>query len=261
VYLYTTDAEAQYTFIDAAKAKGYDVLNMDGQLDMHFINYLESKKTDIHFARVDSDVVDKLIQKDDHLPTNLPQEQQDDMREVFEGVLPKSGHFYVTYESLGEQASPMLITQSEFMRRMKDMSAMGGGGMNFYGTMPDSYNLVVNTDHALVKKVIGEKEVELSETLKKINSELAPVEAALKTLEESLKDKKDEEIEQAQKDRRTELQKQEEDLRNDKKETLNAYGKNHDLSRQLVDLALLANNMLKGEALNRFIRRSVNLIQ
>jgi molecular chaperone HtpG len=263
VALYTTDADAQYTFIEAAKAKGYDVLNMDGQLDMHFINYLESKKPDIHFTRVDSDVIDRLIQKDDHLPTTLPQEQQDDMRGVFEALLPQSGHFNVSYESIGEQASPMLITQNEFMRRMKDMSAMGGGGgggMNFYGTLPDSYNLVVNTDHALVKKVIGEKDSNLGEELKKLSSELTPVETELKSLNDTLKDKKEDEIEQAQKDKRTDLQKQEEDIRNRRKEALNAYGKQHDLSKQLVDLALLANNMLKGEDLNRFIRRSVEMI-
>ncbi|MDR3093832.1 MAG: molecular chaperone HtpG [Bacteroidales bacterium] len=260
VALYTTDVDAQYTFIEAAKAKGYDVLNLDGQLDMHFINYLESKKSDIRFTRVDSDVIDRLIQKDDHLPVTLPQDQQDDMRSVFEALLPQNGHFNVSYESIGEQASPMLITQNEFMRRMKDMSAMGGGGMNFYGTLPDSYNLVVNTDHPLVKKVIGEKDNSLGEELEKLSSELTPVETELKSLKDSLKDKKEDEIEQTQKDKRTDLQKQEDDIRNRRKEALTAYGKQNDLSKQLVDLALLANNMLKGEDLNRFIRRSVEMI-
>jgi molecular chaperone HtpG len=261
VYLYTTDADAQYSFIETAKNKGYDVLKLDGQLDMHFVNQLESKHNDIHFARVDSDVIDRLIQKEDQLQSNLPKEEQDDMREVFEALLPQSGHFYISYESMGEQAQPMVITQSEFMRRMKDMSAMGGGGMNFYGTMPDSYNLVVNTDHTLVKKVIGGKDADMCETLQKINNELASVTAELETLNETLKDKKEEEIEQAPKDQRTDLQEKETAIRNSKKTTLNEYGKNHELARQIVDLALLANNMLKGEDLNRFIRRSVEMIK
>ncbi len=261
VYLYATDVQAQYSFIEAAKAKGYDVLNLDGQLDIHFVNYLESKKTDIHFARVDSDVVDRLIQKDDHKPTTLPQDDQEDMREVFEPLLPSTGHFLVSYESMGEQAQPMVITQSEFMRRMKDMSAMGGGGgMNFYGSMSDSYNLVINTDHPLVKKVIGEKNNDLGEQIKNFNTELDPIDKELSALNESLKGKKDEEIEQAQKDQREALTKKEEEIRNHKKSALNAYGKSNELARQLIDLALLANNMLKGEDLNKFLRRSVDMI-
>jgi molecular chaperone HtpG len=261
VCLYTTDTEAQYSFIETAGAKGYDVLNLDGQLDMHYINYLESKKTDIHFARVDSDVIDRLIRKEDQLQTNLPQEQQDDMRNVFEVLLPQSGNFYISYESMGEQAQPMIITQAEFIRRMKDMSALSGGGMNFYGAMPDSYNLVVNTDHSLIQKLIGEKDAGTGGELEKINENLTPVQEELKTLNESLKDKKEEEIDQFQKDKRSELQKKEDEILGNKKEILNTYGKNNILARQLVDLALLANNMLKGEDLNRFIRRSVDIIK
>ncbi len=263
VYLYATDIQAQYSFIEAAKAKGYDVLNMDGQLDIHFINYLESKNSDAQYARVDSDVVDRLIQKDNHQASTLPQADQDDMRDVFEPLMPSSaGHFFVAYESMGEQAQPMVITQSEFMRRMKDMSAMGGGGgMNFYGQMPDSFNLVVNTDHPLVKKVIAEKEGDLGEQLKTISGEMEPVSTELNTLKEQIKDKKEEEIDQAQKDKRDELEKTEDGIRNKKKNTLTEYGKTNQLARQLVDLALLANNMLKGEELNKFIRRSVDMIK
>jgi len=262
VYLYATDVQAQYSFIEAAKSKGYDVLNLDGQLDVHFINHYESKNSDIRYARVDSDVIDRLIQKDDRLETTLPQVEQDDMREVFEPLIPSStGHFYVTYESMGEQAQPMVIIQSEFMRRMKDMSALGSGGMNFYGTMPDSFNLVVNTDHLLVKKVIAEKDGDLGEQLKAIAVELEPVNAELNTLREQLKGKKEEEIEQAQKDKRDELEDKEEEIRNNKKNVLAEYGKTNQLARQLVDLALLANNMLKGEELNKFIRRSVDMIK
>jgi molecular chaperone HtpG len=262
VILYTTDIDAQYTFIEAAKNKGYDVLHLDGQLDMHFINYLESKKTDFRFARVDADVIDNLIRKDDHLPTTLPQEQQNDLRDLLENLLPQNGgHFFVSCESMGEQAVPMLITQSEFIRRMKDMSAMGGGSAGFYGVMPDSYNLVVNADHPLVKKLVGEKDADVGEELKKIDAELSPVETELQTLNDSFKGKKEEEWEQAQKDRRTELQTQADAIRNRRKEALKTYGKQHSLPKQLVDLALLANNMLKGEDLSRFIRRSVEMIE
>ena len=262
VYLYATDVQAQYSFIEAAKSKGYDVLNLDGQLDIHFINFVEGKKTDLHFARVDSDVVDRLILKDDHIASTLPQAEQEDMREVFNPLVASSaGHFYVTYESMGERAQPTVITQSEFMRRMKDMSAIGGGGMNFYGTMPDSFNLVVNTDHPLVKKLIAEKDSDLSGQLKTVADELAPVSAELNALKEQFKDKKDEEIEQAQKDRREDLEKKEDEIRDNKKSILAEYGKNNRLARQLTDLALLANNMLKGEELNKFIQRSVEMIQ
>ena len=263
VYLYATDVQAQYSFVEAAKAKGYDVLNLDGQLDVHFANFLESKKSDIQFARVDSDVVDRLIQKEERLESTLPKTEQEDMREVFTPLMPASaGYFHVTYENMGEQAQPMVITQSEFMRRMKDMSALGGGrGMDFYGVMPDSYNLVVNTDHPLVKKAIAAKDSELGEQLKAINDELSPVSIELKALQEQLKDKKEEEIEQAQNDRRNELEEKEEKLYDNKKELLVNFGTKNMLVRQLTDLALLANNMLKGEELNNFIRRSVEIIQ
>jgi molecular chaperone HtpG len=262
VYLYATDVQAQYSFIEDAKAKGYDVLNLDGQLDIHFVNFIESKKSDIQFARVDSDVVDRLIQKDDHIASTLPKDEQDDMREVFNPLMPQSaGYFHVTYESMGERAQPMVITQSEFMRRMKDMSAMGSGGMNFYGTMPDSFNLVVNTDHPLVKKLIAEKDNETGEQLKVIATELEPVSADLNALREQLKGKKDEEIEQAQRDKREELENKEDEIRDKKKNLLSEYGKSNQLARQMVDLALLANNMLKGEELNKFIRRSVEMIK
>ena len=262
IYLYATDVQTQYSFIETAKTKGYDVLNLDGQLDIHFINFLESKNSDIRFARVDSDVIDRLIQKNDHLATTLPQAEQDDMREVFEPLMPSSaGYFHVAYEGMGELAQPMVITQSEFMRRMKDMSAMsGGGGMNFYGTMPDSFNLVVNTDHPLVKKVIAEKDSSMGEQLKAIDGELEPVTKELNALKEQLKGKKEEEIEQAQRDKRDELEDREDEIRNNKKNMLAEYGKTNQLARQLVDLALLANNMLKGEELDKFIRRSVEMI-
>jgi molecular chaperone HtpG len=263
VYLYANDVQAQYTFIEAAKNKGYDVLNLDGQLDVHFINHLESKNSDLRFSRVDSDVIDRLIQKEDHLATTLPQDEQDDMREVLEPLIPSSaGNFYVSYESMGERAQPMVITQSEFMRRMKDMSALsGGGGMNFYGTLPDSFNLVVNTDHPLVKKVIAEKDGNLGEQLKTITGQLEPVAKELDALKEQLKGKKEEEIDQTQKDKRNDLENKEEEIRNNKKDVLGEYGKTNQLARQLVDLALLANNMLKGEELNKFICRSVDMIK
>ena len=263
VYLYATDMLSQYTFIETAKAKGYDVLNLDGQLDIHFINFRESKNSDVRYARVDSDVIDRLIQKDDRKATILPQAEQEEMKEVIQHLMPSSeGYFYVTCEDLGELSQPMIITQSEFMRRMKDMSAIGGsGGMNFYGTMPNSFNFAVNTDHPLVKKLIAEKNSDLGEHLNTFSAELEPLSAELNTLREQIKGKKEDEIDQIQKDRRDELEEKEAEIGSNKKKLLAEYGKNSQLARQLVDLALLANNMLKGEELNKFICRSVDMIK
>jgi len=263
VYLYATDVLSQYSFIETAKTKGYDVLNLDGQLDIHFINFRESKNSDVRYARVDSDVIDRLIQKDDRKATILPQAEQEEMKEIIQHLMPSSeGYFYVTCEDLGELSQPMIITQSEFMRRMKDMSAIGGsGGMNFYGTMPNSFNFAVNTDHPLVKKLIAEKNSDIGEHLNTFSAELEPVSAELNTLREQIKGKKEDEIDQIQKDRRDELEEKEAEIGSNKKKLLAEYGKNSQLARQLVDLALLANNMLKGEELNKFICRSVDMIK
>jgi molecular chaperone HtpG len=167
----------------------------------------------------------------------------------------------VVFENLSETAQPMMITQSEFMRRMKDMSAMGGGGMNFYGELPDSYNLVVNANHPLVKKMIDGKEAAVGEAIKPIRTQIETFEKELEEVEKSVKGKKDEEIDQSTKDKRDEIEKKIEETRKQKEEVLLNYGKNNDLVKQMIDLALLSNNMLKGEDLTRFIRRSVDLIK
>lgn len=261
IYLYTTNPVDQHTFIDAAKNKGYDVLIMDGQLDMHFINQAESKFKESRFTRVDADIVEKLIQKDDMEEVKLSAEQQEELRPVIQSQLKKNDHFYVVFENLSETAQPMMITQSEFMRRMKDMSAMGGGGMGFYGELPDSYNLVVNASHPLVKKVIEGKDAAVGESIKPVKAQIETLEKELEEIQKELKDKKEEEIDQASKDKRSDLEKKIEETRKQKEEILSGYGKDNELVKQMIDLALLSNNMLKGEDLTKFIRRSVDLIK
>lgn len=260
VYLYATNPVEQHSFIDSAKSKGYDVLVMDGQLDAHYINHLETKFKDSRFTRVDADIISKLIEKDTLEESKLSLSEQDDIRPMFNALLPDKANFQVQFESLSSTDSPMIITQSEFMRRMKDMAQVGGGAMSFYGTLPDSYNLVVNTNHPLVNEVILNKTKDLSKELGKFDEELTPLKQEQDRLESELKDKKDEEISQEQKDKREELEKKLEDIRSRRTEVLKAYGLKNNLAKQLVDLALLANNMLKGEELTRFIKRSVDLI-
>jgi len=261
IYLYTTDPVSQHTFIDSAKNKGYDVLVMDGQLDMHFINQLESKFKESRFTRVDSDIVDKLIQKEDVQDVKLSQEQQEDMRPVIKSQLTGSDDFYIVFENLSEKDQPMVITQSEFMRRMKDMSAMGGGPASFYGELPDSYNLVVNANHPLIKKVIEHKDQQVTDKLKPIKEQISSLSKEKADFESSIKNKKEEELSQEQKDKREDYQKKQEEFTKQKEEILSAYGKNDALVKQLIDLALLSNNMLKGEELTQFIRRSVDMIK
>lgn len=261
VYLYATDAEEQYTYIQAAKDKGYDVLLMDGQLDTHFINHLEQKHSDHKFLRVDSDVIDKLIQKDEVKASDWTEGEQEEMRDVFNAQLPKEGGMYlVNFEALGENADPVVITRSEFMRRMKEMAAMNPG-MGFYGAMGDQFTLVVNTDHKLVKGVLEDERTVMSEKLNPINAEIKDVEAKKAEIDALNKDKKEEEIPQVDKDRKKEYSEQLEKLRKDKQVLLQEYGKGNQIVGQLIDLALLANGLLKGEALNRFVKRSVELIK
>ena len=260
VYLYATDVEKQYSFIENAKAKGYDVLEMEGQLDTHFINFLEQKFENSHFARVDADIIDKLIQKEDKEETQLSQDEQDELSSIFKSQLPDTGNFTVTFEPLNKKEEPLTITQSEFMRRMKDMAELGGGPMQFYGQMPDSYNLVVNTNHRLIEKIRTAKEDELGDELKKINQEIKPLQDEKARINKANEDKKEEEMPQADKDNLKDLDEQIQEQQNLKENKLKDFAKEHKLVKQLIDLALLANNMLKGEALNRFVKRSVDLI-
>jgi molecular chaperone HtpG len=261
IYLYATDKDKQFTFIENAKAKGYDVLIMDGQLDTHFINHIEQKMTNARFLRVDSDVIDKLINKEDREESKLSDEEKQQLTHMFESQLPKGANYSVVFENLKETDDPIIITQSEFMRRMKDMAAMGGGGMNFYGELPDSYNLVINSNHRLVEKIVEQKEKKVGTRVSKLNDELNPYIEEKKTLEKAKEGKKEEEIPQADKDNLADIEKKIDALSTNKKDILSKYGSENKYVKQLIDLALLANNMLKGEDLTRFVKRSVDLIK
>lgn len=261
VFLYATDVKEQYTYIETAKGKGYDVLLMDGQLDTHFINHLEQKNSDHRFVRVDSDVIDKLIPKEETKEVALSHEEQEELRAVFTSQLPKEeGMFMVNFEAMGENGDPVIVTRSEFMRRMKEMAAMNPG-MGFYGAMGDQYTLVVNTDHKLVNAILENEKKEMSAQLEPINFEIKETEKKQAELDELNKGKKDEEIPQVDKDRKSEYSKTIADLNKQKNSLLEEYGKGNKVVGQLIDLALLANGLLKGEALNKFVKRSVELIK
>lgn len=259
IYLYSTDTQEQFSFIEDAKNHGYDVLLMDGQLDPHVINHFESKFKESRFVRVDSDVVDKLIMKEDKKPISLSYDEQAELRNVFEGA-SDSSKFWVQFEDLGETASPVVITRSEFIRRMKDMAAMSGAA-GFYGNMPETMNLVVNVSHPLVKSVIDSKNSEVGTKIKELNEQAEPLKSKLDELKKLHDKKKDDEIPQAEKDEQMDLEKKIEEFNSSKTDVLKAFGKDQKLVKQLIDLALLANNMLKGEELSKFVKRSVELIK
>lgn len=259
VYLYSTSKTDQYTYIEKAKSKGYDVLLLDGQLDVHLINQLETKFKDSRFVRVDSDVIDKLIQKEEKRDSKLTPDQQEDLKSVF-NVKVKSKELYnVVVETLDENDAPVIITQSEFMRRMKDMSQIGGG-MNFYGELPDSYNLVVNPNHPLIIKISEDLHAGEGERLKDNKTELTRIREEISFMEKEHSKKKTEEISQVEKDDLEKLRKELETKEAARKEILESYGMNNRVVKQLIDLALLANNMLRGEELSTFVKRSVDLL-
>ena len=259
VYLYSTNKTDQYTYIEKAKSKGYDVLNLDGQLDIHLINHLETKLKDSRFVRVDSDVIDKLIHKEDPKASKLSQVQQDDLKSVF-NVRVKSKEIYnAVPETLDENDAPVIITQSEFMRRMKEMSQLGGG-MNFYGELPDSFNLVVNVNHPLVVKISDDLQAQEGTKLQENNTEREKLIEEISFMEKDHNKKKTEEVSQIEKDDLEKLRKELETLESVRKDILENYGSNNKIVKQLIDLALLANNMLKGEDLSTFVKRSVELI-
>lgn len=262
VYLYATDKEAQYSYIDTAVSRGYDVLLMNGQLDPHFIGMLEQKLEKIRFVRVDSDLIDKLIKKSDTTSnTALDEQQRDMMTSVFKSQIPamEKSDFLVMFEPVGATAQPIVITQNEFMRRMKDMAAIQSG-MAFYGELPDSYNLIVNTDHPLSQKVIADTESACKSELTPILDELKTVNEEIERLQEAKKDKKDDEIPVADKEALKHAEEKAKELRAKESDILKTYADRTPLVRQLVDLALLSNNMLKGEALSKFIKRSVEML-
>ncbi len=261
VYLYATNAETQFSFIEAARNKGYDVLLMDDVLATPLLNLFEQKYPESHFVRVDADVVEKLIVKGDEDHSSLTTEEKNELSPIFQSIIPKErGQFIIDFQTLGETASPMVITQNEFMRRMKDMSKMQSG-MSFYGEMPDSYNLVVNLSHPLVKKVIGEKDVQLQHVLTGFQLEFAKLNEQKANLEKLKEGKKEEEIPQEEKDLLNETRESISRVEGEKRTKLEQFGSTNPLANQLVDLAFLANNMLKGEALANFVKRSIELIQ
>ena len=262
VYLYATDKEEQYSYIKAAQDKGYSVLLLDGQLDVPTIQTLEQKFEKSRFTRVDSDIIDRLIVKSDAPKNNLSEEQSDNLSAVFRTQLPKldKTEFMVQVDALGAEARPVVITQNEYMRRMKDMSKFQAG-MGFYGQMPDSFNLVLNSDHPLVKKVLGDSESATAEALKPIIAELKGQEARLAAIRQQQDKKKYDEITQEEKDQKAEAEKAVQAEKDKKTAVIADYAKGNSIVHQLIDLALLQNGMLKGEALDRFLKRSVDLIQ
>jgi molecular chaperone HtpG len=259
IYLYSTNKTDQYTYIDKAKTKGYDVLLLDGQLDVHLINHLEGKLKDTRFVRVDSDVIDKLIRKEEGKTSKLTDQQQEDLKSVFQGQLKIKDHYVVVFESLDETDAPVIITRSEYMRRMKEMSQLGGG-MGFYGDLPDSYNLVINGRHNLIEKLSEEITASLGPELTGNDSERSRLKEEIEFMEKEQKKKKEDEISQFEKDDLEKLRKELDTIVNKRKELLEGYGNEKKIVKQLIDLALLANNMLKGEELSLFVKRSVELL-
>ena len=261
VYLYTNSKDDQYSYIQAAKDKGYNVLMMDGQLDTHVIGQMEQKFEKTRFVRVDSDTIENIIRKEDSGKVSLTDEQQKALTEVFKTSMPKldKAEFMVTFEALGENANPVMLTQSEYMRRMREMSAMQPG-MSFYGEMPDSYSLVLNTDHVLVKKVLTETEQACNEQLSPIANDLKGWKTRQADLRDTQGKKKQEEITTQEKEDLEATDRKIEELDSQYNTILASYAPNNKLINQLIDLALLSNGMLKGEALSKFIKRSVQLI-
>lgn len=261
IYLYANNLDEQYTYIDAAKNKGYNVLLMDGQLDVPMINMLEQKFEKSHFTRVDSDIVDRLIMKEDQKGEELPHDKQEVLSSLFKGQMPKvkKTEFHVEAHALGENNAPIVITQAEYMRRMKDMASIQPG-MSFYGEMPDMFNLVLNSDHRLIKQVLSDAETACAEKLVPVESEIAMLTLRRNELQKAQEGKKDEEIPTAEKDELSDVEKKIEAQKTEKENILNGYAAGNKVVHQLIDLALLQNNMLKGEALTNFVKRSVEMI-
>ena len=262
VYLYATDKEEQYTYIEAAKAKGYSVLMLDGQLDVPVVSMLEQKFEKSRFTRVDADIVDRLIVKEDAKKAELSDEERDKLSEVFRSQLPSldKTDFNVDIQALGESAQPVIITQNEYMRRMKEMSRYQAG-MSFYAQMPDSYSMVLNCEHPLVKKVLSDATAKTEEELKPVLGEIRGQEARLAVLRQEQDKKKPEEITQEEKDDLQNTQKAIDEQKGKKNAIIASYAKDNNIVHQIIDLALLQNGMLKGAALDSFIHRSVEMIK
>lgn len=262
VYLYANDKEGEYSYIEAAKAKGYSVLLLDGQLDNPMVSMLEQKLEKTRFSRVDADIVDRLIQKDEKKESELAKDEKDNLEQTFRSQLPKmeKTEFYVDVQALGEQTLPVLITQSEYMRRMKEASKFQAG-MAFYAQMPDAFNLVLNSDHPLIKQVLEDGKTACATELQPVESELKGLEARLAALHQSQNGKKQEEISQEEKDDVKNTESALEEQRTKKNNIIATYAAGNKVVHQLIDLALLQNGMLKGAALDSFLKRSVDLIK
>ena len=262
VYLYANDKEGEYSYIEAAKAKGYSVLLLDGQLDNPMVSMLEQKLEKTRFSRVDADIVDRLIQKEDKKESELAKDEKDNLEQAFRSQLPKmeKTEFYVDVQALGDQTLPVLITQSEYMRRMKEASKFQAG-MAFYAQMPDAFNLVLNSDHPLIKQVLEDGKTACATELQPVESELKGLEARLAALHQSQNGKKQEEISQEEKDDVKHTESALEEQRTKKNNIIATYAAGNKVVHQLIDLALLQNGMLKGAALDSFLKRSVDLIK
>lgn len=262
VYLYANDKEGEYSYIEAAKAKGYSVLLLDGQLDNPMVSMLEQKLEKTRFSRVDADIVDRLIQKDEKKESELAKDEKDNLEQTFRSQLPKmeKTEFYVDVQALGEQTLPVLITQSEYMRRMKEASKFQAG-MAFYAQMPDAFNLVLNSDHPLIKQVLEDGKTACATELQPVESELKGLEARLAALHQSQNGKKQEEISQEEKDDVKNTESALKEQRTKKNNIIATYAAGNKVVHQLIDLALLQNGMLKGAALDSFLKRSVDLIK
>ncbi len=259
IYLYATDQEAQYTYIKAAADKGYDVLLMDGQLDIPFVGMLEQKNEKSRFVRVDADVLDNLIKKDDHKQPELTEEQKSMASTLFKSQIPSidKAEFYVTYAALSPDEQPIVITQSEYMRRMKEMAKFQPG-MSFYGEMPDAFNLALNTNHPVIKKVLDAATAALEAELKPIGDELQAESAKIKVIRDLDKDNKG--IPEDKKPELEEAEKKAKEISDKRDAIVTRYAEQQDDVKQLIDIALLGNGLLKGEALNQFLKRSVSLL-
>ena len=264
IFLYVDDPVSKHSFLEVAKSKGYDVLIMDGQLDNHYINWYESKNQQTRFVRVDSDVIEKLIRKEDSMKMSLSEAQQELMRPVFESQMPQDEKisYNISFEAMSPTDAPIVITQNEFMRRMKEMSQMSGGGMSqFYGQMPDNFTIAVNGNHPIVIDILGSVEHTYGDKLKSITKKIDAAVAEEARFEEVIKGKKEEELTDEEKTMHEELSKKVVMLRDERNERLKEIGRENALVRQIIDLALLSNGLLKGKNLTDFIQRSISLIE
>lgn len=262
IYLYANNTEEQFSYIEAAKAKGYSVLLLDGQLDAPLVGLLEQKFEKSRFTRVDADVIDRLIAKENNAENALTPQETERLAMVFKAEMPhtEKTEFQVEVQSMGESALPVIITQSEYMRRMKEMSRIQPG-MTFYGEMPDMYNFIVNADHPVVKAILADANAQLNNTLAPVEAELKGLEARHTALESAFKDKKEEEISADDREMLKQCNDSISEQKQKEKEIFSAYAKGNRTISQLLDIALLQNGQLKGAALDKFIKRSIDMIK